>query len=287
MKQSILKFVARCAVFTLVVFICIAAYFTVFMSNIPLGKRIGSGAFRIAEKAANPNKQTKKIVIGDSVASQKYPFKKYNDSINSISFTHAVTLVGYYCVLDDFLKHFEGNKEDLEVYVVYRPSSFRNNLDQRYTFNYFLKPFYKEEYFEDFTPSVFEAIEKIPFYWLSSYDLIKTSNWAPIFRTFHNRHEFKMAPISAEYLLKMEALCKEYGLKGFHVMPTFMSDEFEEESFDEFKAQLNQYELNHLFEDYFEQIVWLDNSLFTDGAHLKRSKIEEALVTIDLLAGKY
>ena len=115
-----------------------------------------------------------------------------------------------------------GIGDHLEVHFVYRASSFRNNLDSHYTFNYLL-------YLDDFSPAVHQAIGGIPFGWLSKYDFIKRSNWAPKLRSNNNIHDFKMAPISAEYLLKMESLCQRQGI-SFSVHSPFMSDPIQSRS---------------------------------------------------------
>jgi len=98
-----------------------------------------------------------------------------------------------------------------------------------YTFNYLLKPFNKSEYLDDFSPAVHQAIGDIPFGWLSKYDFIKRSNWALKLRSNNNIHDFKMAPISVEYLLKMESLCQRQGI-SFSVHSPFMSDPIQSRS---------------------------------------------------------
>ena len=162
------------------------------------------------------------------------------------------------------------------MHLVYRASSFRNNLDQRFTFNYFLKPFNRPEYLDDFSPAVHRAIGEIPYSWLSKYDFIKRSNWAPSLRSNNNIHDFRMSPISAEYLLKMESMCEQQGV-SFSVHSPFMSNEFSDSDFEEIKSQIKEFKLEHLFEDYFSQIRWIDAKCFYDGSHLKNALKEEVL----------
>jgi len=274
--SDVSRFTVRLIAFVLAALLVIGAYFYLFKSNIPMYERIGAGVYNSIKKSKQANANTKRLVLGDSVCAQMYPNKVYSDTINSLACNHAVTLVGYHSLLKNFLDNFEGNKDSLEVYFVYRPSSFRNNLDQRYTFNYFLKPFNTSEYINNFSPTVNDAIEEIPFSWLSKFDFIKKSDWAPKFRTIHKIHDFKMAPIAAEYLLRMETLCQLHDVQ-FKVMPTFMSNEFEEYDFTEFNDQLKAFEVDHLFGDYFDNIEWIESIHFGDGAHLKKKYVDEKI----------
>ena len=79
----------------------------------------------------------KKLIIGDSTGNQFFSVFIDEDSIYSLACNQVIGMCGHYFLLDDFLKN--GNRPE-QVYMIFNVFSFSNNLDQNYTFHYFLKP---------------------------------------------------------------------------------------------------------------------------------------------------
>ena len=111
-------------------------------------------------------KKFKKLLIGDSVANQLFSNKKNYTKINSLCCNQAISLTGHYILINNYLS--AGNIIDT-VYMIFSPSSFQNNLNQIYTYHYFLKPFYTNDYKNLYTKTVNNKIKKLPFYYLSIY----------------------------------------------------------------------------------------------------------------------
>ena len=266
-RPAVIGFIIRLVVFLLAFLVFVSTYFYLFVGGVPREKQINNGVYAALDKSQKPNKTTTVLVLGDSVAYQAYPPKEYNGPINSITTNQACSVVGQYMVLKNFLTHFEGDRDNLNVYLVYRPSSFRNNLDDRFIFNYFLKPFYREPWIDELTPEANAAIQKIPFYWLAKVKIVKESNWSPELRVVNQKNHFHMAPLSAQYVKKMQTLCVEQGV-SFFVRCPFMSDRFNDSNFEEFREEVKDHGLNKLFLDYFQQIIWLDQKNFYDDVHL-------------------
>ena len=266
--SDILNFILRSTLFLLLFGCFTVTLFYTKYSNIPFDKLIGKEVYVSIKKSKEKKSRTKTLIIGDSIAKQMYDNEERNDTINSFACVQGVSVFGQYLLLKDFLETNPKLKPD--VIFLYRPSSFRNNLDQGFSFNYFLKPFLKKEYLPSFSDLVWKQIKKIPFYQLSKYEIVKQSNWSPSYNLRNNPHDFVMSEISAKYLKGCKELCEKYGA-SFRVECTFMSDEFKSEEFSKMKEQISHYELNELFEGYFDDIVYLDNNLFADGRHLKKS----------------
>lgn len=272
--REIQKFILRVVVYLGVFALFTLAYFWIFKSNIPENKRIGPGIYRLLNSSKQINPETQILVLGESVAAQIYPNREYVKEITAYTNNQGVSLVGYYHLLSNFIH--TNQRQDFKVFLVYHPAGFSNNLDNRYIFNYYLKPFQDSKYKMERTELANELISQIPFYWLADYKIIRESNWAPTYRTIHNPTETEMSPIAAEYLKKMDDLCRENNIP-FEVKAPFISTYYKQENFEAFKEQLKTLEVDHLFKTYFDNIIWLDDHLFVDHLHLKKKPKEEIL----------
>lgn len=212
-------------------------------------------------KQKNPSK---KILLGDSVARQFFNSEEENDTLNSLASNQAISLAGQYVILDNYLK--AGNKIDT-CYAVFIPSSFQNNLDQLYTYNYFIKPFYTAENSSKWTHTVEAQVNKIPYHAIAQYFCIKTNNWTPDFESKDERNYGFFSPVSVEYIHKMSALAKANHFKLIFVPALANENERKNiESFD--KSELARNNIEQEFSGYFENIVYIDSKYFVDAMHL-------------------
>ena len=225
----------------------------------------GSEVYYSISKSKQKNKSSATVLLGDSVARQLFSNKTYDDPIYSLACNQAVGMVGHFILLDNYLK--AGNHVDT-VYLLFSPFSFSNNLDQVYTYHYFLKPFYTDEYFPLLTKTVIEQVHKIPYYYFSRYPHILTSKWAPDFVSKDKINYTFLSPISAEYLVKINELSIKYDFKLI-ILPTPTSVS-KRRSVENMKKEIVINNLKGEFRDYFENILYLDDSNFaSDGVHLK------------------
>jgi hypothetical protein len=147
-----------------------------------------------------------------------------------------------------------------------------NNLDEVYTYHYFLKPFYIKEYYPLFTVTVKEQVHKIPYYFVCREPNILTSNWAPNFKSKDVIDYTFLSPVSVEYLSKM----KELSIKNnFRLIilptPTRVSNKI-------FIEKINRNEivktgLKNEFDSYFEKLIFINDTNFSDNVHLKNQKM--------------
>lgn len=211
-------------------------------------------------------KKVKKIILGDSVGNQLFPNTKFTDTINSLACNQSIGVVGQYCLLNNYIN--AGNEVDT-VYMMYSPFSFQNNLDQVFTYHYFLKPFYTDEYKPLFTETVNRQVDKIPFHYFCRLPFILTSNWAPDFTPPEHKDFTFLAPISVEYLNKI----KELGAKHHFELiilapPTSLIKKPLIDKMD--KAEIAKSGMSKEFGNYFESIIYLDDNYFLDNVHLKK-----------------
>ena len=214
-------------------------------------------------------KKARKVLLGDSVGRQLFENTKYNDTINSFACNQAIGLAGHYLLLNNFLS--AGNEVDT-VYMIFRPSSFRNNLDEKYTFHYFLKPFYKDEYKSLFTRTVYDQIRKIPFHFLSQDPAVLTSNWSPDFASKDQKGYTFLSPISAEYMTRIKELSISYNFELI-LLPSPVSDADRNDIASIDRNEIIDRGLGKEFENYFDQIIFLNDTSFMDGVHLIHPEI--------------
>lgn len=227
------------------------------------GTEIYESIFKSKQK-----KKVKKILFGDSVGNQLFPNTKFSDTLNSMACNQSIGMVGQYILLNNYLK--TGNQVDT-VFMLFSPFSFQNNLDQVYTYHYFLKPFYIEEYMPLFTETVNDQIQKIPYHRFCRLPLILTSNWAPEYYSNDKLDYTFLSPISVEYLLKIKELSIKYHFSLIILpTPTSIIKKPLVEKMD--KSEITKNNLETEFRDYFTNILYLDDTIFLDGTHFKKVK---------------
>lgn len=225
----------------------------------------GSEIYVSIQKSKKKNK-SKKILIGDSVAKQLFNNYTNNNGLNSLACNQAISMAGHYFLLKNYLE--AGNTPDT-VFLMYGLPAFRNNLDQVFTYHYFLKPFYTDEYKAWFTQTVNNQIKKIPYYWASQLPESLTCNWAP---DFTNRDEkdttMLLSSVSLEYLLKIKELSGKYHFKCL-ILPDPVAESTRQANNKLNRTQIATYNLTEEFSIYFEKMIYLNDNLFLDGIHLK------------------
>ena len=224
----------------------------------------GNEIYRAISKS---KKQTtyRKLILGDSTANQFYNCKEENpDSAYSLTCNQAIGMVGQYLLLNNYLA--TGNRPDT-VYIVYTPFIFWDNLDQVYTYHYFLKPFYYNEYKPLMTETVKMQIKKIPKYRWCHIPYILTTAWASTLPSQARSYSF-LSPICREYLSKIDSLSNLYNFQ-WEVVPTFVAEHWRD-SVSHFKREeYAPYHYADKLDSFLSHIVYLPDSCFVDDVHLK------------------
>lgn len=263
--KNIIKFLIISAIFISPVIIYYSAKSIWLLCNEKYKQTIyGNEVYKAIENSKKKTKH-KKLILGDSTAQQFFNYQNNNhDDAYSLSCTQAIGMVGQFFLLNNYIK--AGNRPDT-VYLVYTPFSFWDNLDQVYTYHYFLKPFYYDEYKPLMTGTVMEQISKIPKYWACHIPYIQTTGWAPDIKPQERNYSF-MSPISIEYLTKIDSLSKEYEF-DLEIIPTYVANHWKD-CVSHFKRhEYEGYNFSDKLKHYLEQIHYLPDSCFIDEVHLK------------------
>lgn len=161
----------------------------------------GKDVHHAISKSKQVNK-FKKVLIGDSVGQQLFPNKNSYDDLNSLTTNQAIGMVGQYILINNYIK--AGNQIDT-LNDFFNPLTFTDNLDQVFTYHYFLKPFETKENAALFSANVNEQIDKIPYHQFNKVPHIYATSWAPEFANGPKNWTF-LSPITIEYLHKIRDL---------------------------------------------------------------------------------
>ena len=206
MKQFVVRILKFLAIALAMLLLCESIYF---YSGYYQDKVNGWEVYTAIRKSKQKVCKVKRLLLGDSVAMQMYPCDKDYDDMVSLACNQAITMAGYYFLLDNFI---ELNKEALpdEVVLLVNPYTLSSNVDQ-FAYHYFLKPFYNDKYRALFSSILQQRISKIKCYQTARLPFIRTSNYSPTYEMPEGDYIF-VSPISKEYLERMWNLCKQKGI---------------------------------------------------------------------------
>lgn len=220
-----------------------------------------------ALKKSNSSFNSGVLILGDSVAHQLYQPEKHNEKYESLACNQAISLIGHYILLENYLKN---NSDTKIVYLIYHPESFANRLDRTYTFNYFFKPFYKPTNYKYFTAKAIDIISNVHNVKLLDLPVVRYTNIALGFEAAYSKEKtaqkrFTPSDISIEYLQKIKAIAAKHNIILIVISP-ILDKKFIQYSSDDFSAIVNNNGLNDIFKDYFD-FKYLDSSYFSDSTH--------------------
>ena len=228
-----------------------------------------------AKQAAKQKKKVKKLLIGDSVCRQMYGVGQVGDSIWSLACNQAVTMAGHYCLVHDFITT---NKDSLpqEIILSFDCKSFANNLD-KYTFQYFLKPFPDKEYQPLLTNRhLLEREKQIPYRWAAHMPIIRCNSWAPEYELTQEEYTL-LSPLSSDYLDSICTLAEKAGIQ-VHMYCNPMRESRQQTFVDIYQKALNTAETQKhqtLWEEWYQSVTYLPDSLFHDFVHFYKQDIPD------------
>ena len=205
----------------------------------------------------------RKLLIGDSTAGQFFDNRNEDEDYYSLTCTQAVSICGQFLLLDNYLK--AGNRPK-EVYMLFTPESFCDNMNQIVTYHYFLKPFYRKEYKSQMTRNVIEQIQQIPFHKFSQLPFIISPAWAPDYEPDRRIDSF-LSPISIDYLTKIDSLRSEYDF-NLYIVPAFISESRKERITNYKTDGIKDSVIARSLTTYLDNAEYLPDNCFKDDIHL-------------------
>ena len=230
-------------------------------------KHNDGAAIYFAIKKSKKKTNKKKIIISDSVGAQLFPVAKKYDNLYTLSTTAPSSLVGSYILLQNLLEN--NSMEGATVYYVVHPSSLDEELRGEYTYNHFIKPFYKKEYKKHISLLADSLLHSIPFLHASQIPFVKASNWQPEFN-FKKDYEYEISDLYIEYFHKISNLAKRESFEFRVIMPLLRND-LRNETYTKIKKQICNNSFEKIFESYFDKVRYLDLEFFHKNSNHYKS----------------
>lgn len=232
--------------------------------------------YALTKSKSQVNKKYRVLIIGDSVALQLYPATKDYDDIISLTCNAAISIAGFYFLMNNYFKTNPNFLPDEVIFLV-NPFTLSNNLSVL-SFHYFLKPFYNDEYYPEITPSLLDRIHEIPYYWLSQVPFVRSSSYCVNYSLDPPKWAW-ISPIANDYLRKSYELAESKNVK-FKLIPSPIRLDRENEIMSAIQASINNKESDLLnldiMQNYISMINFMDTSCFFDNIHFKTQDIPKA-----------
>lgn len=278
------KFVIKLAMLVLFVVISVGGYYVAqYYMNSGKASNFGPELYYALELAEEKTEYTS-VIIGDSVARLIFApdYQSETKETCYLATNQAITVLGNYILLNRYL---ENNPQTEEVVYILRPQSLANPLWYNFSFQYFIVPFYNDNYKhyidEETCAYIEERFGKI----YATNEMVKNfiennSYYMDVYlnnileQQLEVRDEKHISELAATYLKKMQKLCDEKGIK-LTILAAPLPDTEVNSDWSEFKAQISEYGLNDILEGYFENLDYYDESFFSDEAHFTEEYLLE------------
>ncbi|MEX0274751.1 MAG: hypothetical protein AB3N16_10265 [Flavobacteriaceae bacterium] len=219
---------------------------------------------------------TNTLLLGDSVCRQLFGDKKDED-IHCLCENQAYEIPGNYLLLKTLLNrkaHFKN------LVLMVNPRTLAASLNQKYTYNYFVKPFREhldglDEVEQRYINGTFPKKGFLEYHF-SSFDLPQAYD---IFRPEH-MDSWKISEVNLKYIQKMDSLCRSNGIGFRMVAPPLPSNN---------KTYVEEFPMTQRKDmaPYFDSIIYYDPKYTKDGLHHvnPRAFVKERKRELDLLIG--
>lgn len=238
--------------------------------------KIDAGSIYRSIEKSKLKTDKKKIIFTDSVGGQIFSNSEKYDSLYVMSLTAPSSLVGLYILLQNLLEN--KNLENKTIYYIAHPSSLVYELREPYTYNHFVKPFFKYENFNHISKLGDSILSNtIPFLWASQLPFVQVSNWQPNYQ-FTKKQEIKISDLYIEYFKKIVVLSKIEDFNFFVVMP-FLNEKEKKTNYTLMKKQIKEHDLEKIFSGYFENTMYLSPTFFRQNdIHYKSKALNSKLI---------
>lgn len=231
----------------------------------------GMNVYKVMERSLAPNKEVKILLAGDSVGWQLFEPLNSNDDMTSLACNQAIDVIGHYLLFDNF---FSKPNSVEKLHFLYNPFSLSNDLNHKFTYNYFLKPFYSHRYVNKITPYAMAQIDKIPFSTFSRLSFVKMSSFSPSYSPEVNR-DYVLSITSLDYFGKIEDLMSEKNI-DFKILSPPIKESRKSEVLELKRKYQSSAVRTKTMDEYFDNILFLPDSFYRDDIHFKWEHVKYA-----------
>lgn len=277
MKTLILK---ACALLLIFVLLVQAGAWLAFRAGLSLRWLNGREVYQALAEARRPS-PARVVVFGDSVGRQLYaPQGRMRDDIRVLCSTAVISLAGQYRVLLEAAR--AGTLRGTEVVLICHPVSFEHDLQDQFTYQYFIKPFWLPANRDWLSPAVLARVRQVPWHAAVHLPSIRYGNWNPDWteppvqlgvRTTNYIHD-----LAADYLRRIADLAKREGCPLRIAAPPInqaWADEFYDP--DRFQAEIDELGLQEVFGPYAREVPVRPPDWFIPGdiIHFRAARLRE------------
>lgn len=234
-------------------------------------ERDGSETYDAIRRAELPS-TCSRLVLGDSVSHQLLLGVNLPDTLN-LSSNQAISMYGQYMLAHEAIAHDPALKQ---ITLAYQPACFGNDLTQKFTFNYVVKPFYvRPEMRAGMDEQVIARLNRRPVFWLMNFpmfrytDLLSSTDYSETPSPFYRY----LSPVSVNYLRKLGDLCQAKHIQLRIVSTPISRTSGYEEA--QLLKEIDRHELGDLFPGYVPTIRQVDPAQLIDNVHFKPEFIRE------------
>lgn len=212
------------------------------------------------------------LFLGDSVGNQL--FNKTRP--DSLTVNGSILAAGHYILAYNAVKK---NNHLKYIVLLSVPNVIANRFERSRTYKYFLKPFYCLENLHLFSKSLMQKINRKKIAHFAIFPFVKAAMcFSDV--NFSGAAKGKMqeilSDIAVEYLHKLKKLCRQHHIKLVVASPPVPLDlkEFTSD-WEKMREQVARCGLAHVFEGYFENIIYLDEAHFKDHIHVRKDYLKK------------
>lgn len=265
------RFIVENALFLVILVVTLVGYDCYYYYSGKYIDKINGQEVYNSIRQSKKKQHKKKIMIGDSVGHQLFPSWQENDSVAFMACNQAATMAGMYFLVANYI---ETNKEDLpqEVILLCTPDLLSNYLD-RFSYQYFLKPFKQSEYKKWSTSLLQDRIREVRFWWTTELPFIRTNNYTTTY-TLSAKDFICISPLSSEYIMKIDSICQEHSL-SFRIQSVPLDSSARVGLDTRLRESCEAGELpRRLFQPYIESVFYMPAEAYVDGCHFNHSTLD-------------
>ena len=266
------RFFLRLAFFVVTSFVLINAVAAIYGAcSQSRYERDGSETYQAIRLAETPTTAAN-IILGDSVCHQLLLGVALPGTLN-LSCNQAISVCGQYLLAREAIAHDPAVRQ---ITLAYQPACFTNDLTQKFTFNYVVKPFYVHPNLRDGMDAlVLARLDRRPQFRLMAFPLFRYTDVLTS-TDYSDPHPppFKyLSPISSDYLRQLANLCQAHQIH-LRIVSTPIS---KTSGYDEttFLKEVSDANLSDIFAGYTQTIRQVEPELLLDNVHFKPPYIRD------------
>ncbi len=261
------RFVIKCVCMAVWIGLLLQLVATVRLRSGDAGRRVAAEVYD-AQARSRALTQAPTIFLGDSVSHQLILHRDpAPERIHDLTCNAAISLAGHWLLLRQFAER--NPMRGRRVVLAYHPDSFIFNLDDKFSFGYFVRPFNRAPYARHFTDLVRSRVRSVPLQFLVHLPSVRASDWSPrwVPRPAGDSapHYPRLSAVSVEALRAIQTMAAREGFRLHVASPPVSEETYARFDMAAFYEQSEREGLGDVFRPYRETLQVLPRDWFRDN----------------------